>query len=137
MVQTSEDFIAVTPQDSLNDMYTQWFGYGMLFDIPGRPHTENLQNNKQTAPDKIGHMTSNLANVRLRYELIPYVYSLAHRANRTGEAVMPPLVYYFQNDVNVRSMGHEKMIGEWLLAAPAAKAAQNATRCLSACRNLV
>jgi len=34
---------------------------------------------------------------------------------------MPPLVYYYQRDNNVRSMGHEKMIGKWLLAAPAAK----------------
>ncbi len=117
-------FYRTTPKDSLNEMYTQWFGYGMLFDIPGRPHTENLHNNKQTAPDKIGLLASNRANVRLRYELIPYVYSLAHRANRTGEAIMPPLVYYFQNDANVRSMAHEKMIGEWLLAAPVAKAAQ-------------
>jgi alpha-glucosidase (family GH31 glycosyl hydrolase) len=117
-------FHRVTPAESLNDMFTQWFAYGMLFDIPGRPHTENLRNTKFTAPDKIGNITGNRANVRLRYELIPYTYSLAHRANRTGEAIMPPLVYYFQTDVNVRSMGDEKMIGEWLLAAPAAKAAQ-------------
>jgi hypothetical protein len=110
-----------TPSDQLNDMYTQWFAYGMLFDIPGRPHTENLSNSKQTAPDKIGHKASNLANARLRYELIPYVYSLAHRAHLTGDPVMPPLVYYYQHDNNVRSMGHEKMIGSWLLAAPSAK----------------
>jgi alpha-glucosidase (family GH31 glycosyl hydrolase) len=110
-----------TPPDQLNEMYTQWFAYGMLFDIPGRPHTENLSNDKQTAPDKIGNKASNLANARLRYELIPYVYSLAHRAHRTGDPVMPPLVYYYQRDNNVRSMGHEKMIGERLLAAPAAK----------------
>jgi alpha-glucosidase (family GH31 glycosyl hydrolase) len=113
-----------TPSDQLDEMYTQWFGYGMLFDIPGRPHTENLQNNKYTEPDKIGHKASNLANARLRYALIPYVYSLAHIANRTGEALMPPLVFYYQNDINVRSLGHEKMIGQWLLAAPAAKAGE-------------
>ncbi|MBN2037411.1 MAG: DUF5110 domain-containing protein [Chitinispirillaceae bacterium] len=110
-----------TPVTQLNEMYTQWFAYSMLFDIPGRPHAENLQNNKKTAPDRIGHRASNLSNVRLRYELIPYLYSLAHRAHRYGEPVMPSLAYYYQTDNNVRSMGHEKMIGEWLLAAPAAK----------------
>ena len=65
--------------------------YGMLFDIPGRPHVENLCNCKETAPDRIGDLASNRHNARLRYELVPYLYSLAHRAHRFGEPVMPPL----------------------------------------------
>jgi alpha-glucosidase len=111
-------------EGDLDSMYTQWYGYGMLFDIPGRPHTENLCNCKKTAPDKIGFVSSNLDNTRLRYTLIPYTYSLAHRAYQTGEPIMPPLVYYYQGDANVRCMAHEKMIGPSLLAAPAASSGQ-------------
>ena len=62
-------------------------------------------------------MASNLANVRQRYELSPYVYSLAYRAYLFGEPVVPPLVYYYQNDMNVRQMGDEKMLGRDLLVA--------------------
>jgi len=108
-------------EGDLNEMYTQWYAYGMMFDIPGRPHTENLCNCKDTAPDRIGNLGSNLENTRMRYELIPYIYSLAHRAYRFGEPLMPPLAFYYQTDNNVRSMGHEKMIGPSLLAAITAR----------------
>jgi alpha-glucosidase (family GH31 glycosyl hydrolase) len=104
-------------QGNLNDVYTQWFADGMLLDVPGRPHTFNLCNCNQTAPDRIGDVASNLENVRLRYRLIPFLYSLAHRAYLYGEPVFPPLVFYYQDDPNVQGMGDEKLLGHDLLVA--------------------
>ncbi len=101
----------------LDELYTQWFANSSWFDVPVRPHTENLCNCYETSPDSIGTVASNLANIRQRYELAPYYYSLAHRAYLYGEPVVPPLVYYYQNDANVREMGHEKMIGKDILVA--------------------
>ncbi len=100
-----------------NELYTQWFAAGMMLDVPGRPHTENLCNCKETAPDRVGDLASNLDNARLRYRLIPYLYSLAHQAYQEGEPVMPPLVMYYQADANVRNRGQEKLIGRDLLTA--------------------
>jgi alpha-glucosidase len=108
-------------EGGLNEMYVQWYAYGMLFDIPARTHVENLCNCKETAPDRIGDIPSNLENTRMRYELIPYLYSLAHRAHRFGEPLMPPPILYYQTDANARSMGHEKLIGRDLLAALVAR----------------
>lgn len=104
----------------MDELYTEWFAYGMLFDIPGRPHTFNLGNWTETAPDRLGDLESNLENARLRYALSPYLYSLAHRAYLYSEPVYPPLVYYFQDDPNVREMGGEKLIGRDLLVATVA-----------------
>jgi alpha-glucosidase (family GH31 glycosyl hydrolase) len=104
-------------EGDLNEMYTQWFADGMMIDVPGRVHTENLGNKRETAPDRVGDLASNLANVRRRYELVPYVYSLAHRAYRYGEPVFPPLVYEFPDDEIARPLGGEKLIGRDLLAA--------------------
>lgn len=104
-----------------DEMYTQWFANGALLDVPVRPHTENLCNCKETAPDRIGHRASNLANLRLRYALTPYYYSLAHRAYREGEALVAPLVHYYQSDTNVRTNGGDKMIGRDLLVATVAR----------------
>lgn len=106
--------------DSLNELYTQWFATGALLDVPVRPHTENLCNCKETAPDRIGHAPSNLANIRLRYELAPYYYSLAHRAYLHGEPVVAPLVFYHQGDRTSRTSGDEKLIGRDLLVASVA-----------------
>jgi alpha-glucosidase len=55
----------------LNTLYTQWFAYSALFEVTVRPHTENLCNCKETAPDRMGDVASNLANIELRYDLLP------------------------------------------------------------------
>ncbi|NRD72916.1 DUF5110 domain-containing protein [Shewanella sp. VB17] len=101
-----------------DEMYTQWFANAAWFDIPIRPHTDNAFQTSQryeTSPNLVGSKSSNLANIRQRYALIPYYYSLAHRAHLFAEPVIPPLVYYYQNDRNVRNLGHQKLIGEKLL----------------------
>lgn len=107
--------------DALKDTYTQWFADGAMFDVPVRPHTENLCNCKETAPDRVGDLASNLANIRERYELSPYLYSLAYRAYLFGEPVAPPPVFYYQDDPALRKIGNEKMLGRDLLVGIAAK----------------
>ena len=106
-------------QGDLNELYTRWFAQSALFDVPVRPHTDNGSKKNNTPPDRIGDMKSNLASIRLRYELAPYYYSLAHRAALYGEPLVPPLVYYYQNDLNVRTLADEKLIGRDLLVATA------------------
>lgn len=100
----------------IDNIYTPWLAAGSLLDVPVRPHTNNLCNCQETAPDRIGDLESNLANVRLRYALSPYYYSLAHRAYLYGEPLFAPLVYYYQEDANARELGAQKMIGPDLLA---------------------
>ncbi len=99
-----------------SELYTQWLADSAMTDVPLRPHGWAIGADAQSfAPDKKGHLESNRANVRLRYALVPYTYSLAHRAFRDGEPVHPPLVYRFQDDDRVRTIGNEKMIGDSLL----------------------
>lgn len=105
----------------LNEMYTQWFANGAAFDVPVRPHTANTENKHETAPDRVGDLKSNLENIRQRYELTPYLYSLAHRAHLYGEPVIPPMVFYYQQDPVVREMGAQKLIGRDLLVATVAR----------------
>lgn len=108
-------------EGDLTDIYTQWFADGVAFDIPARTHTFNLCNCNETAPDRIGDVASNLQNIRLRYSLIPYLYSLAHRANLYGEPIIAPMVYYFQEDEAVREMGDQKMVGSFVLVKAVAE----------------
>lgn len=98
-----------------DELYTQWFANAAWFDTPVRPHTDNefvkTAQPYATAPHLVGQVASNLANIRQRYELIPYYYSLAHLAHQTGAAVVPPPAIYFQNDPQLAGVGHQKMIG--------------------------
>ncbi|NPV55790.1 MAG: DUF5110 domain-containing protein [Anaerolineae bacterium] len=111
-----------------DEVYTRWFAHSALLDVPIRPHTINLDNNEETAPDRIGNTASNLANLRLRYALSPYYYSLAHRAWLAGEAVIAPPVLYYPQDANLREMGAQKMIGRDLMAITATNLAATTAR---------
>jgi alpha-glucosidase len=103
------------------EAYTQWLANAAWTDVPVRPHTDNefkLQEGAPryaTAPHLVGDTRSNLANLRQRYELIPYYYSLAHMAHQTGAPVVPPPVFYYQQDVKLRGVGHQKMLGRDLM----------------------
>ncbi len=103
----------------LDDLYTRWLANSLWIDLPVRPHTNNSdpRQPRETAPDRVGNSVTNLANIRQRYELVPYLYSLAHRAYTHGEPFAPPVVQYYQNDLNVRRLGSEKLVGRDVLVA--------------------
>lgn len=100
---------------SYDELYTKWFAYGMLFDVPVRPHAQNLKNNIETAPDRVGDVASNLSNSRQRYAMLPYYYSLAFKAAQEADPVIAPLVCYFQADPRVADIFDQKMIGPYLM----------------------
>lgn len=99
-----------------NRLFTLWFANSALLDIPLRPHTSNLCNCYETAPALTGDVASNKYNLQLRYALVPYYYSLAHTAWRTGVAMFPPLTYYHPDDANTKGLGTVKYLGPWLIA---------------------
>ncbi|HWO13898.1 MAG TPA: TIM-barrel domain-containing protein [Polyangiaceae bacterium] len=107
------------------ELYTQWFANASWFDVPLRPHTDNEFKKPcppyPTSPHLVGKVPSNLANVRQRYELIPYYYSLAYRAQLAGEPVVAPPVLYYPEDPQLRVAGHEKLIGRDILVAAVAR----------------
>jgi alpha-glucosidase len=54
----------------------------------------------------------------LRYQLLPYIYSLGHEAYTTGAPIMRPLAMEFPSDTTVANMTDEWLVGKGLLAAP-------------------
>ena len=55
---------------------------------------------------------------RLRYRLLPYVYSLAGAVTRKAGSLLRPLVMDFREDETARSIGDEYMFGPAFLASP-------------------
>lgn len=53
-----------------------------------------------------------------RYELLPYLDSLMDEAARTGAPPLRPLVWHFQQDDALATVGDEAMLGPFLLLAP-------------------
>jgi len=58
--------------------------------------------------------------IQLRYRLRPYLYQLFARQEQTGEAILRPLFYAFEDTAKL-PLGHiddQFMVGPWILQAP-------------------
>ena len=55
---------------------------------------------------------------KLRYRMLPYLYSVAWETHRTGLPMMRPMLLEFQEDFAARDIGTQYMLGEALLVAP-------------------
>ncbi len=62
--------------------------------------------------------------IKLRYTLLPFLYTTIEEAHRTGVPLFRPLVLNFQADENTATIDDQFMVGDALLAAPVTRAAQ-------------
>ncbi|MFW6248062.1 MAG: TIM-barrel domain-containing protein [bacterium] len=58
------------------------------------------------------------AHVSLRYQLLPYLYTLMEESSRTGAPAMRPLVWEFPDDPRVADRADSFLLGRSLLVAP-------------------
>jgi alpha-D-xyloside xylohydrolase len=101
--------------DDYPELYTRWFEYG-AFQPNFRSHGSRRYNEvwsygKQAEPILEKYL-------RLRYQLMPYLYSLGRSTNLTGAPFMRGLFMDFGSDPNVAEIGDEYMLGPALLVAP-------------------
>jgi alpha-D-xyloside xylohydrolase len=101
--------------DDYPELYVRWFEYGAFqpnFRSHGsRPQNEVWSYGKQAEPILEKYL-------RLRYQLMPYLYSLAHTTHETGAPFMRGLFMDFGSDPNVANIGDEYMFGPSILVAP-------------------
>ena len=107
--------------DDYPELFTRWFEYGTFLPtlrIHGeRKHTEIWAYGPQAE--------AILARYdRLRYQLIPYIYSLAWHTYRTGAPFMRALWMDFPRDPKTATIGNEYMFGPDLLVAPVTRQGQ-------------
>jgi alpha-D-xyloside xylohydrolase len=101
--------------DDYPELYTRWFQYATFLPIM-RSHGSRRSNEvwsygKQAEPILEKYL-------RLRYELMPYIYSLGYQTWLTGAPFMRALPLDFPNDPNVADLRDEYMFGPAFLVAP-------------------
>ena len=103
------------------ELFTRWFQYGTFLPtlrIHGdRKHTEIWAFGKEAE-------TVLAKYDRLRYQLIPYIYSQAKQTYDTGAPFMRALWVDFPQDEKVATIGDEYMFGPAFLVAPVTEQAQ-------------
>ena len=63
----------------------------------------------------------NRETVELRYQFLPYLYTLFYQHEKTGQPVMRPLWYEFPNDAGTYLVNDQYMVGGDVLVAPVVK----------------
>lgn len=103
------------------ELFTRWFQYGTFLPtlrVHGdRKHTEIWAFGKEAEVVLAKYD-------RLRYQLIPYIYSQAKQTYDTGAPFMRALWVDFPNDPTVANIGDEYMFGPAFLVAPVTEQAQ-------------
>jgi alpha-D-xyloside xylohydrolase len=96
-------------------LYTRWMQFG-VFSSHVRAHGKGGRE-----PWAYGPEAEETARryLKLRYRLLPYIYSEAVRAARAGLPLVRPLVLDFQDDPNTFRIDTQYLFGESLLVAPA------------------
>jgi len=96
------------------ELYARWFEYGTFCPI-FRTHGHRPQN-EIWAFDKVEPILVNYD--KLRYRLMPYIYSLAWRVTNDDYTIQRPLVMDWRTDLRVRDIGDQFMFGPALLVNP-------------------
>ena len=109
--------------DDYPELYTRWFEYASFCPIfrahGSRRYNEVWSYGKEAEPILVKYL-------KLRYQLMPYIYSLGYRTNQTGAPYMRALFMDFPDDPKVAGLTDEYMFGPAFLVAPVTE--QGATR---------
>ena len=99
------------------ELFARWVEIGALAPF-SRAHTAN-----GTAPHEpwaFGPDVEAIARryIKLRYRLLPHLYTLFHDAATTGAPIWRPLVYAYPTDPRVTTLHDQVLLGSDLLLAP-------------------
>jgi oligosaccharide 4-alpha-D-glucosyltransferase len=121
MGYTHSDLGGFAGGDTFNkEMYIRWLQYGVFQPIY-RPHAQD-----NIAPEVVFHdkETQNILRkfIKLRYNLLPYNYTLAYQNSTTGMPLMRPL--FFEDEDNLSLMNNAKsyLWGDAFLVTPIVEA---------------
>jgi alpha-D-xyloside xylohydrolase len=100
------------------EMNTRWFQFGAFVPL-FRAHGEYPNREPwEFGGESHAAFKTILDFDRLRYRLLPYVYSLAGDVTHNDGTIMRPLVMDFQNDMTARSVTDQYLFGPAFLVCP-------------------
>lgn len=102
-----------------SDLYKRWIQTGVFYPF-SRTHT--AKHTRSQEPWSYGQEVEEISRryIKLRYKLLPYIYSLFRKASQTGHPILRPLFYNYQGDEVCYDERFEDqfMVGEDLLVVP-------------------
>ena len=116
-------FVFGSPTDpAFRELFVRWFQFGTFNPILRVHGTRNPDENElwSYGPDAQKVLVK---FDRLRYRMLPYIYSLAWKTTSEAYTPMRPLVMDFRNDVRAQNTGDQFMFGPAFLVNPVTESA--------------
>jgi len=111
-------FVFGSPTDpAFRELFIRWFQFGTFNPVLRVHGTRNPDENELWSYGPEAQKTL-VSFDRLRYRMLPYIYSLAWKATSSGYTIMRPLVMDFRTDVRAQNVGDQFMFGPALLVNP-------------------
>jgi alpha-D-xyloside xylohydrolase len=105
-----------TRDPSYQELYARWYEYGVFCPIF---RTHGHRSNDTNEVFSYGPVTPILIRYdKLRYRLLPYIYSLAWRVTNEDYTIQRPLIMDWRNDPRVAAIGDQFMFGPAILVNP-------------------
>lgn len=125
---------SATQNPLYQELYVRWMQYGVFCPMMRSHGTEVPRELYYYGSAGEPVYDALLGAVKLRYTLLPYIYSLAHDVNANNGTYQRALMMDFRDDHNVWNIGNEFMFGRSLLAAPVLEAKYTPERAMSKSR---
>lgn len=100
------------------ELYTRWLQFGTFLPIFRSHGTDTPREPWQFGSEGDVFYDTIVKFIRPRYQLMPYIYSLAAKAHRNSYIMMRSLVFDFNEDVNALRTTDEYMFGDAFLISP-------------------
>jgi oligosaccharide 4-alpha-D-glucosyltransferase len=107
-----------------NELYLRWLQYG-IFQPVFRPHAQEAVASEPIYKDIIT-MAKAKKLVELRYQMLPYNYTIAFQNHKTGLPMMRPLFFAEPDNASLSAMSETYLWGSDFLVTPIVKPGVNA-----------
>lgn len=103
--------------NATGELFARWMQLGALMPFcRGHSHADTVRHEPWMFGSRVEAICCTY--LRLRYRLLPYLYTLFWEAAHNGAPVLRPLLYEFPNDPTVYQIHDQVILGPWLMAAP-------------------
>jgi alpha-glucosidase len=99
------------------ELFARWMQQAILYPLM-RGHS--AMTTARHEPWVFGEQVENICReyINLRYQLLPYIYTLFWQAATTGAPILRPLVYDYPNDSKTYTLSDQVLLGSSIMAAP-------------------
>lgn len=100
------------------ELYTRWMQFGSVAPIMRTHSSKDYKIKKEPWNFDTKYCTILVNTIRERYEMVPYIYTMARSAYENGVSLCRPMYYNYPEDERAYSYKNEYMFGDNMIIAP-------------------